>query len=246
MFLFKSKKIHLDCFTLAGTVAEDNPIQKSSEFIPNWWKKLPPCNLDSTIHGVEVKRPTMKKCLGFIDLYKTGVVIPLWSDANIRINENTWAYEFAIGKLIADDPIVAHGENQYEGLLPNNKFLHIKLNIPWILSEKTGTKFLMVNSLWSNLSIMPKIHILPGILNFRTQHAANINAFLSTENQPYQYNLEAGIPLVQLVPLSEKDVVPHIHEISKSEWDKISLRWTRPYKFTGWGIHQRKIYNKMK
>ena len=55
-----------------------------------------------------------------------------------------------------------------------------------------------------------------------------------------QYDLQAGMPLIHLIPMSEKEVVPHIHILTDSEWNALNENEI-PYKFFNWGAHRRKI-----
>ena len=41
MFLFKKKKVVLNCYTYRPDVYSYFPIERSSKHIPEWWKKLP-------------------------------------------------------------------------------------------------------------------------------------------------------------------------------------------------------------
>jgi hypothetical protein len=233
MFWKKRKQIHLDCFTSSATIASDNPIEKASNFIPNWWKSLPISYDINTEHGVECQLPTMKGCLGFMDLYATGVVVPLWSDLNFKVFDNRFAYQFAssYGK------IENHSIQQYNTY---KNFVHFKIIAPWLFKEKTGVKFLLKSCIWSMLEHAPKLSIVSGVMSFDINQACNVNGFASYQKQSYQYNLRAGMPLMHIIPLSDKEVVPHVHVLSEQEWEQLNMT-TKPYKFLQWGIHRRKL-----
>ena len=240
MFLFKKNKIHIDCFTCDETIAQDNPIQKTSNFIPEWWKKMPN-SFHQMQNNVEVPFGTMKSCLGFIDLYSKGLVIPLWSDLNIKVEKNNINYVIAKNTNLFGNSIEFHDRVQYGN--SHNNHIHFKLISPWYLKEKSGVKFLLTSCIWNMLENFPKIHIVNGILEFSKLFITNINGFMSLENQPYQYNIEIGMPLVQLIPLSEKSVVPHIQVLNDAEWKKMNHS-TVTNKFTGWGIYKSKLKNR--
>lgn len=234
MFFFKPKKIHLDCFTKQASIATDNPIAKSSTFIPEWWKRLPKTKSFKTQYGVDLKKPTMRGCLGFIDLYRHGVVMPLWSDLSFRVHNNQYSYQFAH----RSGEIIQHQEDQYTGGFPNK--VHFKLISPWRLEEKTGVKFVFTSCIWSNLDLMTKLNLMTGIVEFKTNSTCHVNGFASLENQPYQYDLLAGMPLVQIIPMSDAEVIPHIHILTDAEWNSLN-EYSIPYKFANWGIHKRKL-----
>lgn len=237
MFWKKNSKIHLDCITPIPTAASDNPIDKASNFIPSWWKNLPISYADTNELGVEYPRATMKGCLGFIDLYASGLILPLWSDLNIKVENDSYVYQYAAKTGVLDHHPPVQYNNTFKGQV------HFKIVAPWLLSEKTGVRFLLTGCTWATLEKTPKITIVSGVVNFDVNQACNVNAFISLDNQPYQYNLKAGMPLMHIIPLSEKELVTHIHVVDSAEWDKINLK-SKPYKFVQWGIHKRRLKNK--
>lgn len=236
MFFFKRKKIHLDCFTQYGVIANDSPIAKTSEFIPEWWRKLPLTVPATNEYGVELQNPTMRSCIGFTELYRLGVTIPLWSDLNIRIASDNYSYQYKMpNNSISDHPPIQHG-------FTYKNFIHIKITNPWFFKEKTGVSFLCVENPWEKLLHHPKMQIMSGVLNFDYQHSCHINAFFTKESQPYQYNLETGLPLMQLVPLSDNQIEPHVHVVDDAEYLRIARDHT-PNKFTFWGYKHKKKFS---
>lgn len=213
MFFFKNKKIHIDCFTNHGCVASDTPIQKVSNFIPDWWRNIPK-STNELDNGVTVPVRSMKGCIGFIDLFKCGIVIPLWSDCNIKVFQNKLSYVFAL-----NTGLVTHPSAQYNNQF--SSFLHMKLSSPWLFREKTGVNFFWSGFHWVTLEKYPKFTILNGVVNFKKQNTTSVNIFASTENAPYQYDMKAGMPLVHLIPISEKEVEPHIHVVDDLEFEKL-------------------------
>lgn len=234
MFLIKRNKIHLDCFTKYASIGTDNPIAKASNFMPDWWRDTPKTISFKTEFGVDLKKPTIRGCLGFIDLYRSGVIMPLWSDINFKVEDDVYAYQFAH----RDGHVIQHTRDQYPGCMEER--IHFKFISPWILKEKTGVNFVLTSCIWSHLDLMPKLSLLTGVIEFKTNSSCHINGFASKENQPYQYDLQAGMPLIHLIPMSEKEVVPHIHILTDSEWNALNENEI-PYKFFNWGAHRRKI-----
>ena len=53
--------------------------EPSNKYIPKWFSHNKPSK--------EPNRSNVKNCIGFIDYFKMGYVIPLWCDLNIIINE---------------------------------------------------------------------------------------------------------------------------------------------------------------
>lgn len=225
MFWFKSRKIHVDCFTEDDSAAKYFPIDKASEFIPSWFKKLN--RTYDEVHAFSnlvTKMGTLKGCVGFIDLYKQGLVMPLWCDLSIRVEGDKYHYIFRDSYGNIDN----HNPKQYNDVYKNE--IHAKINTPWWFKEKTGVKFFYTGCTWELIRLAPELKILNGIINYKHQLSTNINCFIPKKKEPCQYDLEAGLPLVQIVPLSEKPLVHHIHVVSKQELNKIRED-ERPYKF---------------
>lgn len=240
IFAIKKSKITVDCFTTIGAAATDYPIERASAFVPNWWKTLPHYNSCSTEHGVEVQTGTMKGCLGFIDLYANGFVMPLWCDLNLKIDENKFSYQLG-AKSDAFGAVIHHKPDQYNNRFKNH--VHFKIAAPWLFFEKTGVKFVITPCSWTGIEEFPKLSFLNGIVSFNTSHSCNINGFALQENLPYQYNMKAGFPLAHIIPITDKQVEIKIHHIDPFEWEKLTLS-VMPNKFYSWGISRRKLLNK--
>ena len=216
MFFFKPKSIHIDCFTSSENVATYNPIRRAIHFIPEWWKKLDKTYMELDLpSAIEIESPTMKTCVGFVELYRHGLIIPLWSDLALEVINREYRYKFAIRKgNIGNHSPKQHGDSF-------NNHLHMKITSPWLLKEKTGVKFLYKGCTWTLLNEAPKITVLDGVLNFKHQISTNINCMAAVEPTPYKYTLQAGMPFTQLIPLSDKPVVPHIHVLNEEEYRRM-------------------------
>jgi hypothetical protein len=217
MFFFKKKQITVDCFTDIISVYNHAKIDYSNKFFPDWWKNMP--NEYTRIEkNIEVAQSTLKRCNGFIDLHKQGFTIPLWSDLVIKTYDNG-KFEHLYSDIVNPLPLVQHDERMMGPEF--NNFIHIKLVSPWLMKEKTGTKFFLSSSMWESPSLLPKIHIMPGVLNFKDQVQNNINTFVSKANNTIKLNFKQ--PLIQLVPLTDQEVKIKCHLISREEWQKILI-----------------------
>lgn len=232
MFWFKPRKIHVDCFVKNETIATVNPIQKAHHFVPDWWKKLDNFVFNINSYGMKVPRPTMKKCAGFVDLYRTGLIVPMWCDLSIEVHGENYRYHSAIPDLNSgnESAVISHPTFQH-----NNSFdglVNIKIVSPWVIRENTGVKFLYAPCTWSTVKKFPKVQFLSGILDFKNQFEAHIQSFVPSEQDQYRIDIEAGTPLMHIIPLSEKKVIPHIHFVDKVEFEKLKT-FGSSYKFVG-------------
>jgi hypothetical protein len=100
-----------------------------------------------------------------------------------------------------------------------------------LLFEKKGIKFSYFGADWSLLQQQPKIRVLSGVLEFEKNHSTNVNMFVPKEDS--SYNLQAGLPLVHIVPLTERKVEFRTQCVTDAEYREIAKR-TAMGKTTFW------------
>lgn len=207
-FFFKKSKIVVDCFTTNLNAYNLFPVQKTSEFIPEWWKKMPKFFDNTLENGMEIKSPTIKKCPGIIDLYRKGFVVPMWVDMVIETHPQTKEYRY--WSADGGSWVSNHPPQQIGGDFSNH--VNIKFNPPWSILEKTGVQFLYIRPIYNNLSF--NWQLMPGVIDFKYQWSTNINIIAPNDTR---ISFEAGTPLVQVVPLSEKEVVIKNHVVDDND-----------------------------
>ena len=218
LFLFKKKTIHLDCFTNRNDVYTLFPIVKTLKCLPDWWKNLEQSHIKQ---NGEVKL-TMKHCSGFIDFFRQGVSLPLWSDLYISLGETpiegvSWNFADGINRLSS------HPNEQFSGFSDNCEMIqHIKIDTPWLFESKDDLKWLISPNPWCTEKI-DKISILPGVLNFKYMNEPNINGLVIYNNTQRSFIIETGTPLMNIIPISESKVIIHNHLISNDEYDRKRL-----------------------
>jgi hypothetical protein len=206
--IFKKKsKIHIDCFTHFKGITKLFPIEPADSFVPNWFKNLP----TTADTGTGVPGGTLKLCPGISETFKTGIVIPVWCDLFVDFTNNKLRTEPA--EMASQHPNWQWGNN------PAFKdFHHLKIGSPWKFKEKTGAKFIMTNMFWNHPSID---YIIPnGMIEFKYQTTTNINIWIPKGGfaPKKSFTLVAGAPLVQIIPLEDKEIVIHMHEVSPEEY----------------------------
>lgn len=216
-FIFKRKEINVDCFVDSYRIAETYPVRRSFNYVPDWWRKLPQSfHISHELTKKPYERPTMKTCYGMTTLYRKGFIIPLWADIDLFFNRNeeeaVYSYQSA-----AELNISQHDSLEYGRQFPN--FHHMKLRSPWLFKETKGIEFIFAPCLWSHLAVAPEIRVMPGVLNFRDQHSTNVNWFVPHMNA--HIRLEAGLPLAQIIPITDKKVKLSIHVLNRLEYDKL-------------------------
>lgn len=214
-FFIKKSKIIIDCFTNNPTAYELTPIKKALHFLPEWWKN---CESEYRVNGI--LRSTAKKCPGIIDYYKTGLVIPLWSDLELNVLNNQISYQFA-DKVSSID---FHHEGEWNFMIDKeiNNVIHLKIISPWRLKTKSHVNFLFKDAYYNNQPFN-FLSTPSATLNFKDQNTANINMFLNLKENK-TYFLKHQTPLAHIIPLSERNVEIKNHLVSNQEFQKITYK----------------------
>ena len=218
MFFFRKPNITIDAFTYMGAAYELFKVEPANKSMPDWWKKIPPTFAVENQFGLTLNKATMKSCIGLTELYKQGITIPLWSELVIETSaDGSIKYQWALDQ---SSDIVSHSAVQ----MGNNfdDMIHLKLQSPWLFNEKSGVNFVWSEPSWNLLPTKSNIRVLPGVTNYKYQADTNINIFIPRTNN--RIELEAGLPLVHLVPISDKNIEIVHHLIDKSEFIKMSNR----------------------
>jgi hypothetical protein len=215
-FIFRRKPIHIDCLTSNQTAYEYASIDHASNFIPDWWKKLPksydhPSGVGSTA--------TMKSCAGFVDLYSKGLIIPLWSDLIIVIEGTEYKWRFADAK----SQIIMHDSQQSGTFLNDIKCFHLKLVAPWEFFCKEDIPWHFSQPVWNDYA--SRDYCTPsGIVEYKNQHTVAIQTLI---RHPIfipkkEIIINHRHPMAHIVPLSERPIKIHTHLVSESEIKQVS------------------------
>lgn len=211
IFLFKPRKIILDCFTKSHILNKLAPIDYAVKFYPKWWKDLP----NDYDHNF-IKAPTMRKCMGLIDYYKHSICIPMWNEIAVNVDKNrNYNWQFADFNSTA----TVHDAKQRGSYMPSNNYGHIKLESPWKIKTKED-----INWVWSqptyNFDAPENAVVLPGVINFKHQHASNIN-FMFDITEPKTFYIETNQPMAFITPMDERKVVLKRHVVDDKEFSKL-------------------------
>ena len=209
MFFFKRPKLVVDCFTASHNAYELFPIDHSIKFVPDWWKNAPKEYEVRDLFPVS----TIKRCPAIINQYKHGLILPLWSDlAILTKGGNDWEIKFSNPHT----NIEPHDANQWGMYANPNDYKHLKLMSPWAIKTKDEVFWQYSKPAWS-FPIKNNLFIAPGIIDFKTQHSSHVNILMPLEAQP-AYVINAGQPIAQLMPLSDKEIDLRTHLISEEEY----------------------------
>jgi len=223
------RPITLDCFTTNVSVLEHYPVVKANKMYPEWWKSLESTSVQPPDAKCPFSRtgPTIKVCDGFLDLYKTMITIPLWSDLMVKTDGNKGIYwhSAAPDMKIEHHPVVQYNHPDFFN------YCHMKILMPWLIEEKVGVNFQLFHSDWNMPANWFKYRILGGVLNYKYQGGAHCNMMLP--NIPAEFILPAGEPIMNLLPLTDRKVVIKTHLLGKTEYDQKQSLISYPHTFMG-------------
>lgn len=230
-FFLKRNTIHLDVFTNRKDVFDFYPVDHTEKFFPEWWKKMP-----KDFIGPDGFSPmgTMKRCAGFNSYYGNGITIPLWCDLFVNILSDNLVWQFSDGSTDAGP----HPLLQMEGYLDMNKHRHLKIVTPWLFDCKEEISWLWTQPTW-NFSNPTDIIIPPATIEYKYNKATNVNIFFNADYEKV-VSMEAGQPLANIYPMTERKLKIHHHFIDQKEYsDRMAIG--SPTKFSGKYMNNRRL-----
>lgn len=199
-FHIRKSKIVLECVTPSAAVAKYAAIARSGKFLPEWWVDLAK---NTTQNPKEYSRD-MRDCVGMLDSFSNGVSIPLWSELKVIVGargQGGYQFQFADQKSFAE----SHAESQRGAYLPDAEYQHLKIAVPWFIECAEAVDFYCAQPTW-NMTNLSDYTVLPGVVNFKYQHTANINLMFPRGDVTKEILLPLGQPMMQLMPLDNRPI----------------------------------------
>lgn len=208
---FKRKTITVDFITNDYKSFEYFPIDKSNKFIPQWWKDIPQQYENENFKTKGMRVNTLKRCPGFMDVFKYSYTLPLWTDCEIVVDKNI--NEDGYSTLAVDGSgISSHPASQGGNFLTSNSLIHFKFHSPWY-GYSTKKRDLLWNwapASWNNPSLINKLMIPTAFRNFRGGTSTNIHTFMDSSIDDVLY-INAGTPMIHMIPMTDKKVEVKCH-----------------------------------
>ena len=201
MFFFtKNKEIVLDCFTSVSHAYDHAKIDHAVKYLPDWWKKTP---------KIKENYGTIKNCVGLMEYYRRGIVIPSWFESEFTIFEENnpencwWEWVSSDSQFSTNNSHPPEQFSEFAGTTGKN----IKINSPWLFKTKEELYFSWTQPTWNLRNLLWDFTILPALNNFKYQHFTNINLFVENKNMQIKWVIPPLIPLVIMHPLTEKKIL---------------------------------------
>jgi hypothetical protein len=217
IFLIKKRKLVLDLFTCQQQIFNAAKPKAASQFFPDWWKELKTQMPNSHV----VPQPTMKRCMGFVDHFKHGIIIPMWSDFRVELGELGTQTHFAITSD-GYTPIAQHPTNQRGSFAPPDKYCNLKLESPWAARCKEDVYFKWEQPTW-NMNNLSAYVVLPATVEFVYQHSINVHLMFPRTTSKDIREIKFGTPLVHMTPLTERELDLRYHIVTPTEFSNFQF-----------------------
>jgi hypothetical protein len=215
MFLFKKKPIVVDCFTNDSNTFVHSKRDKAVKFLPDWWKNIPK---ELIVDGNFFPYPTMKKCDGFINLYKQGIILPMWSDLALEVGpqgSNDIRWQFADCQTQLD----FHAPEQSNYIFKPDDTLHVKILSPWKIKTSEDILWHCNDVFWHRANMLTRT--CPGMVSFRYQYATHVNLVVKRISTKRTETISFLDPLVHFVPVTERPIDLRHHLLDDVEFKKL-------------------------
>jgi len=218
-----NKTLELTAYTCRPEVYNYVPVVLAKKYLPEWVRK----SKSEVIDPKKGPIPTIKKCVGLRDLYRKGVVIPLWTDIDATINPiGEKVDHFDFNAADQHTKLFLHTENQF-GQCPHLAcFQHIKIESPWAFVANKNVQFLCLEPTWNYAGVFNGVQTLGASVSFNKQHATHVNMLLQKKEVPATYAFEFKLPLYHVIPLYDGDFKLNVELVSKDDYKGIHSKNT--------------------
>lgn len=208
---FGKKDIVLDCYTSNPFAYNLARINYGYHYIPEWWKKTPK-EISSDAHTNGPYGRTIKKCPGLINYYKKSIVIPLWTDLKLILYAKNEDASFEWITSHTEFTCDNHSQDQFKGFARQDG-QNLKILSPWYVRCRESVQFVTSQPTWSQRDTIFNLHLLPGVLDFKTQSSTNMNYFFERKDNRVEINIEPLTPMMMLHPMTDRNVIIKHHYV---------------------------------
>lgn len=245
---FKKTPIYLDCYTTLNHVYDMFKIESAKKHVPNWFKDLPSTFADQRS---TIPIPTVKTCSGIASYFRSGFIIPMWTDAQFGYApvSNGFQTTIQLATQFSDQRTQCQVHEQKQmgnDFMPADTYTHFKVFSPWAFECSEDIDWVWQQPTY-NFKYPDEVIVLPGVLEFKHNSNVFINFAmrkLDTKGAPKLLQVEAGQPLVQITPITEREVVVRNHLVNAEEFNRISQKNNRVYFFNNHNKKRKFFKNK--
>ena len=219
---------------LYGMMPEPYPARK---FMPEWYKELPPkCNREN-----KIENSTLKRCAPVLDAMSVGWIIPLCGDVEFITNNNAsgvnykWSFMRTLVENHSVDQISTPNAPHPQTPKPPMKFLNY-----WAIKVPKGYSVLFVPPLNRQDT---RFTCMSGFVD--------CDGYFEYINFPFFFNIpsytgivEAGVPLVQAIPIKRDGIITRSNIRKFTKEDHTDIQTTRNRRKTHESIYRDFIWTR--
>ena len=208
--------------TMPG-ISDMFPIKPMSEYTPDWTTKAREDykKLDKTY-----KNRHITLCPVIFDLFKFGWYVPMWYDVYIKTEKDKLGFSWRVADqqvtMLSDISIINTHEDNITKFLPKRKGRTnniIKINTPYHIIAPKNIKFLFLPMPYPDHF---DYESSSGVLEPSTSSELNVQLYWNIKDG--ERFIKAGTPLMQIVPITDKDLTMVCRDANKKETNWIKKR----------------------
>jgi len=237
-------------FSTVPGVAEAFPIVEAKNYKPEWTKSAIKDLVDkkSKVINNDTGRFThLAYCPGIFDLFKTGYIVPMWYDINIKTEKDKPGFSWTVANKafssLSDMKFIDTHSDRMTDFIPKRKGTIdniVKINTPWNVIVPDGLKLLCLPiSYPDNFDY----ESTTGILD--PSHSSEINIQMNWNVENGERLIKAGTPLMHIIPLSEEMFNLEVRTANEKDlqWVNI-LKYTKTFSFSTTRQLVQKLYKR--
>lgn len=226
----------IEFVSLVPGLVDVYPIIPAKDYRPDWVKSARDDFIEKNKKVITKDFHHIYHCPGIFELFNEGYIVPMWHDIIIDTNGDRENYRYQVPSdtiinLMPDNPIITHhGELAKQLPYPDHSMkLVMKFNTPWRIVAPKGLRFLVIPLSYPDTFTFTSVS---GILDPSFSNEINIQVFWNAINETVY--LKAGTPMMQIIPLSEKN-----YEMICREKNRLDDLWEWKRKFiwqSSWSV----------
>jgi len=240
----------IEFFSTIPGVAEAFPIIEAKDFKPEWTKSAIKDLVDKKSKSTDndTGRFThLAYCPGIFDLFKTGYIVPMWYDINIKTEKDTPGFSWTVADkafhTLSDMKFVDTHNDRMTNFIPKRKGTIdniVKINTPWNVIVPDGLKLLCLPI---NYPDNFDYESTTGILD--PSQSSEINIQMSWNVKDGERLIKAGTPLMHIIPLSEKTFNLEVRTANEKDLKWVSiLKYAKTFSFSTTRQLVQKLYKR--
>lgn len=225
----KEPIIRFSPYSGAPDCSEITNIKLAKDVKPKW------------LESQKVFKPEEKfvNCPGMDDLYKSGYIIPAWTDIKIKANKAG-----TIVKLHNEYPLPPQpmSPKLVQGIIEidkNVKFAPMKINSPWGIFTKSGYSAFVLPATYHS-PFLKDLFIYSGIVDY--DNFSTINMIFCALRE-CEIEIPAGTPLLQIIPYKREVITGEVTNPNQRDINRHMFEFpTRVKSAYRKFFHKKKIY----